>query len=47
MMRTTNISVFDTVMAGLVPTIHVLARDGKDVDARDKPGHDEVAGIAP
>jgi hypothetical protein len=30
-------------MAGLVPAIHVLQRDDKkDVDARDKPGHDEV-----
>jgi len=29
-------------MAGLVPAIHVLAyRNKKDVDARDKPGHDE------
>jgi hypothetical protein len=29
-------------MAGLVPAIHdFLARWGKDVDARDKPGHDE------
>ena len=29
-------------MAGLVPAIHVLiTRDKKDVDARDKPGHDE------
>jgi hypothetical protein len=29
-------------MAGLVPAIHVLARRSKkDVDARDKPGHDE------
>src|SRR4051812_30797191 len=28
-------------MAGLVPAIHVfLARGSKDVDARDKPGHD-------
>jgi hypothetical protein len=28
-------------MAGLVPAIHVLlARTKKDVDARDKPGHD-------
>jgi hypothetical protein len=28
-------------MAGLVPAIHVLAPCGeKDVDARDKPGHD-------
>jgi hypothetical protein len=29
-------------MAGLVPAIHVFnARSVKDVDARDKPGHDE------
>jgi hypothetical protein len=29
-------------MAGLVPAIHVLQTvDKKDVDARDKPGHDE------
>jgi hypothetical protein len=29
-------------MAGLVPAIHVLnLTDLKDVDARDKPGHDE------
>jgi len=28
-------------MAGLVPGIHVLLpRDFKDVDGRDKPGHD-------
>jgi hypothetical protein len=27
-------------MAGLVPAIHVLAWAGKDVDARDKRGHD-------
>jgi hypothetical protein len=30
-------------MAGLVPAIYVLNVIGKkDVDARDKPGHDEV-----
>jgi hypothetical protein len=30
-------------MAGLVPAIHVLRlRDKKDVDGRDKPGHDEL-----
>ncbi|MDO8878676.1 MAG: hypothetical protein Q8M24_26515 [Pseudolabrys sp.] len=30
------------VMPGLVPGIHVLASEGnKDVDGRDKPGHDE------
>jgi hypothetical protein len=30
------------VMAGLVPAIHVLlaGKDKKDVDARDKRGHD-------
>jgi len=27
-------------MAGLDPAIHVLARAKKDVDARDKRGHD-------
>jgi hypothetical protein len=27
-------------MAGLVPAIHVFARRKKDVDARDKRGHD-------
>jgi hypothetical protein len=30
-------------MPGLVPGIHVFARQGrKDVDGRDKPGHDDV-----
>ena len=34
------------VMAGLVPAIHDLYRRTKNVDARDKPGHDEfVAGM--
>jgi hypothetical protein len=28
-------------MAGLVPAIHALTSGKKDVDARDKPGHDE------
>jgi len=29
-------------MAGFIPAIHVLtATPEKDVDARDKPGHDE------
>jgi hypothetical protein len=27
-------------MAGLVPAIHVFAAEKKDVDARDKRGHD-------
>jgi hypothetical protein len=30
------------VMAGLVPAIHVLLHAHKNVDARDKPGHDAV-----
>jgi hypothetical protein len=29
------------VMAGLVPAIHVLDAEKKDVDARDKRGHDD------
>jgi hypothetical protein len=32
-------------MAGLVPAIHVLGRGVKDVDARDKPAHDELKGL--
>src|SRR5215467_811838 len=33
-------------MPGLVPGIHVLRQEQniKDVDGRDKPGHDDVAG---
>jgi hypothetical protein len=30
------------VMAGLVPAIHVLFCRAEDVDARDKPAHDDV-----
>jgi hypothetical protein len=34
----------DPVMAGLVPAIHVLVlQSSKDVDARDKRGHDAGA----
>ena len=29
-------------MAGLVPAIHALPRGTKNVDARDKPGHDDL-----
>ena len=29
-------------MAGLVPAIHALLRSTKNVDARDKPGHDDL-----
>jgi hypothetical protein len=32
-----------TVMAGLVPAIHVLPRGKKDVDARHEAGHDGVS----
>jgi hypothetical protein len=32
------------VMAVLVTAIHVFPRAKKDVDARDKPAHDVVAG---
>jgi hypothetical protein len=36
--------VHDLVMPGLVPGIHVLHHSSKkDVDGRDKPGHDEKA----
>jgi hypothetical protein len=31
-------------MAGLVPAIHALPRATKNVDARDKPGHDVILG---
>jgi len=35
------------VVAGLDPAIHVFAGGGKkDVDARDKPGHDESSAQA-
>ena len=30
-------------MAGLVPAIHASTRDTKNVDARDKPGHDDLS----
>jgi hypothetical protein len=33
------------VMAGLVQAIHVSAKRKKDVDARDKRGHDELCGV--
>jgi hypothetical protein len=31
-------------MAGLVPAIHALPRGTKNVDAWDKPGHDDLLG---
>jgi hypothetical protein len=35
-------------MPGLVPGIHVLLSSSeKDVDSRDKPGHDEYADRSP
>jgi hypothetical protein len=35
------------VMAGLLPAIHELASGSEDVDARNKPGHDEIGRCAP
>jgi hypothetical protein len=36
-----NAGIESLVMPGLVPGIHVLLSSGfKDVDGRDKPGHD-------
>jgi hypothetical protein len=35
-----NDASFDSVMAGLVPAIHVFAARKQDVDARAKRGHD-------
>jgi hypothetical protein len=29
-------------MAGLVPAIHAFLRGPENVDARDKPGHDDL-----
>jgi hypothetical protein len=34
-------------MPGLVPGIHVLWEGPKDVNGRDKPGHDVVGGGRP
>jgi hypothetical protein len=34
-------------MAGLDPAIHVFLRDTKNVDARDKPGHDGLCNARP
>ena len=34
-----------SVMAGLVPAIHAFPRGKKNVDARDKPGHDDLCKI--
>jgi len=33
-------------MAGLVPAIHVLKQERKDVDARHKAGHDDLEVVA-
>jgi hypothetical protein len=34
--------LFDLVMPGLVPGIHVVFLGAQDVDGRDKPGHDAL-----
>jgi hypothetical protein len=36
-------TLYPPVMAGLDPAIHVSRRGTKDVDARDKPGHDNLS----
>ncbi|MGJ4958189.1 hypothetical protein ACQR1H_21290 [Bradyrhizobium sp. HKCCYLRH2015] len=36
-----NRTILIVVMAGLVPAIHAFRRTMRDVDARDKPAHDE------
>jgi hypothetical protein len=36
-----------TVMAGLVPAIQALGARSKNVDARDKTGHDEAERAVP
>jgi hypothetical protein len=35
-------ATLSSVMAGLVPAIHVFLQRPNNVDARDKPGHDDV-----
>jgi hypothetical protein len=35
----------EAVMAGLVPALHALPHGEKNVDARDKPGHDDADGF--
>jgi hypothetical protein len=43
-----NAAPSDSVMAGLVPAIHVfLDARNEDVDARHKVGHDDLEGITP
>jgi len=37
----------DGVVLGLVPRIHVFLSEIKDVDGRDKPGHDVESVAAP
>jgi hypothetical protein len=37
-----RVATHTVVMAGLDPAIHVLPNGDKDVDARDKRGHDEA-----
>ena len=38
---TTGCAELSFVMPGLVPGIHALLGCNKDVDGRDKPGHDD------
>ena len=43
MSRHTRVVYSGLVMPGLVPGIHAFLRGGKDVDGRNKPGHDAGA----
>jgi hypothetical protein len=45
--RGTNSQWFFNVMAALVAAIHVLRAANKDVDGRDKPGHDDNKSARP
>jgi len=40
MTSSVTVHSLSAVMPGLVPGIHVLRPTSKDVDGRDKPGHD-------
>jgi hypothetical protein len=48
MRRTARRNDIETVavVAGFIPAIHVFFVGCKDVDARDKPGHDELSDFA-
>ncbi|MCK1651707.1 hypothetical protein IVA88_09700 [Bradyrhizobium sp. 149] len=47
MMRVLKFNAVESVMAGLVPAIHALPHGMKNVDARDKPVHDDAERVTP